>query len=72
MKRVCKYCNLEMEKMEDFIKSSDATRVWDLGVTGLGTTGNRTTSVRLDYDCRKIVLKVYQCLHCGRKESYRE
>ena len=80
----CPKCDIEMEKMEIQVQEKDRYRkVWDLGLTGSGTTTTATTS-GTNYDnvtatlppeqikSKAITLIPYKCPKCGRQESYRE
>ena len=80
----CPKCKTEMVKIE--IDSQEDTRyrkVWDLGLTGSGTTTTATTSGPDYFDVSatqppekfkptSVTLIPYKCLKCGHQDSYRE
>ena len=80
----CPKCDIEMKKMaKQPLKTDSPRKVWDLGLTGSGTTTTTTTSGS-DYndvtaslppehiESKSVTLVPYECPTCGFQESYRE
>lgn len=83
--RKCPKCGKVMDRLDYEIEQSEPQKVWDLGLTGSGTTVTSTTSgdrwfgvsgtsvlSPQDSKPKTIVLVPYECPNCHHKESYRE
>ena len=79
----CPTCKIEMEKIEINDKEVRHRKVWDLGLTGSGTTTTATTSGSEYTDVsatqppeqlkpKSVHLIPYKCPKCGFSDSYRE
>jgi predicted nucleic-acid-binding Zn-ribbon protein len=79
----CPKCNFDMIRIATNAQETRYRKVWDLGLTGSGTTTTATTSGS-DYKdvsatqppelikTKSVQLIAYECPNCKYRESYRE
>ena len=79
----CPKCPNEMIRIENDSQETSYRKVWDLGLTGSGTTTTATTSGSNYTDvsatqppelikAKAVQLIPYECPNCKYQESYRE
>ena len=79
----CPKCNNEMRRIETTAQETPCRKVWDLGLTGSGTTTTTTTSGSVYKDvsatlppelikAKSVQLIPYECPNCKYRESHRE